>query len=360
MDKVSPFPNKTEIKEEAAAWVIRLDQGDLSIDESEALKEWLTRSSFHKEYLLKLTNNWDEMNVMSELAELFPLRGSEHREDSSVIVDASPGWLSAINIPVATLAVAVLCVVLFYGVQTKKRSADLPLTASIVEDYYTAIGEQSSYRLEDGSTISMNTNSRIKVSFSDKRRTVRLLQGEANFQVVKDHERPFVVYVGTGMVWAVGTAFNVKLSSGAVDVIVTEGRVKVFADANEQETEAVLEVREGLDDRDKVIILDAGKSVRYSQIIDVVDPVSKEEMERKLAWHHGALIFKGETLEEAVEEISRYTEQRFLIIDDSIRYTRVGGHFKTNDIETLLATLSKGFNIKSEQISPNLIHLSAK
>ena len=78
-----------------------------------------------------------------------------------------------------------------------------------------------------------------------------------------------------------------------------------------------------------------------------------------VAWQQGALIFKGETLQQAVKEISRYTHLQLIIVDPAIMQMRVGGHYKTNDIDSLLASLGRGFGIQIDRVGNNQIHLSA-
>ena len=74
--------------------------------------------------------------------------------------------------------------------------------------------------------LTLNTDSELSVDYSGDNRIIHLSRGEVNFDVAKDPHRPFVVYAGDGLVWAVGTAFNVRLIEDSVDLTVTEGRVK--------------------------------------------------------------------------------------------------------------------------------------
>lgn len=359
MAKVSEFPDIEAIKQEAGNWLVCLDRGDLTAAETAALREWCDRSAFHREYLHKLASNWDDMAVMTELAELFPLPATEEqgRRHGS---GSGPGWRPSFRtafVAASAIGLATIAYLALFDVP----SPTLPATQSVEQNYVTAIGEQRSFGLQDGSTISLNTNSRLTVEFSDALRIVRLQQGEANFQVTADPDRPFVVHVGTGMVWAVGTAFNVRVTSGVVDVTVTEGTVKVFADVDPNETPSVLQTNNRAVADDTVVIADAGETVQYSDaLLRTVTQVPPADLTRKLAWQQGAMIFRGEPLKDAIVEMARYTDQRLVIVDPSIEDTRIGGHFKTGDIPTLLATLDDGFGIKSEQVAPNVIHLSAK
>lgn len=355
MAKVSEFPDIEAIKAEAGVWLVCLDRGELTAEESEALRDWCGRSAFHREYLHKLASNWDDMAVMTELAELFPLPATEEQGRPREL-GSTTAWRPGLRTAFVT-ASAVIAYLTVFDVPSPTRSP----APSVEQDYITAIGEQRSFGLQDGSTISLNTNSRLTVEFSNSHRMVRLQQGEANFQVTEDPDRPFVVYVGTGMVWAIGTAFNVRVISGVVDVTVTEGTVKVFADVDPKQTPALLQANNRAAAGDTAAIADAGETVQYSDaVLRTVAQVPPAALTQKLAWQQGAMIFRGEPLKDAIVEMARYTDQHLVIVDPSIEDTRIGGHFKTGDIPTLLATLDDGFNIKSERVAPNIIHLSAK
>ena len=362
MENVAVFSNKATIKEQAGAWLVRIDQGELSLDEAAQFQEWLGRSSFHREYLEKIARQWDSMAILQDLAELFPLPNNEwhggefkqQEQDRSGESLFGRFWLN-LRLPVlagSAFASCVLLVLLFVGQQPG------------YQEFSTDIGEQASYQLADGSIIALNTNSHASVDYTGDLRVVRLLNGEANFDVAKNPSRPFVVYAGTGMVWAVGTAFNVRFTTDVVDVTVTEGTVKVYAELNPNKPLPQLTTA-AADDNDVVIaereaIVDAGQSVQYGQIIESQESTVPDVLEQKLAWQEGALVFKGESLEQVLLEASRYTDKQLIINDPAIKNIRIGGHYKTDDIEGLLAALSKGFSLDVVHDSENRIHLSKK
>lgn len=365
MNSISPFPDKSRIKEEAGRWLACLDRGALTEAESAELREWLSRSSFHREYLAKLVQNWDCMDILAELAELFPLRGMQQVRGEPPPPGDSRKWLRAPPLPIlaaSALAAGFVAAFLFLATgpgQAPEPTHPMPPALTLAQSYSTAVGERADLQLPDGSTVLLNTHSHMTVNFAAGRRWVRLQQGEAGFQVARDTRRPFIVHAGAGTVRAVGTAFNVRLIGPSVDVTVTEGTVQVTVGIEEGEAGPPPQAPDAALEH-KVAVLKAGNVARYHRDIDLVAPVSVEEITRKLAWRQGTLIFKGEELERALEEIGRYTNQRLVIVDPSIRGTRVGGYFKTGDIDALLATLDQGFHIKSERIAPDLIHLSAK
>ena len=364
------FPDHMKVTAEAANWIVRLDRGALSADELDALREWVSRSRRHRECLVKMAGDWDSMAILEGLADIFPLADfqSERHQEKKYRGDGLPGGPSRPGIGsrarlawfgAAALASAVVAAALF--------APNAPQPA----EYETAAGEQARHILEDGSVIALNTGSRASVDYDGARRSVTLFAGEAGFEVAEDPGRPFVVYAGSGSAEAVGTVFNVRITGALVDVTVTEGVVRVLADSHAPrtvrvpgDTPVLIPGGETSDNKEpaagKQVLLTAGQSARYDEVIRTLEAqIPDEILERKLAWRDGALIFSGETLEEALAEIGRYTDKELIITDASIAKMRIGGHYKTDDIDALLSALSAGFGLKVETLEGDRIQLSA-
>ena len=405
LQNVAPFPTLDsarlrDIKVRAADWLVRINSGEFSSEEEESLAEWIVADELHRKTLFKLAKQWDSMAVLSGLATLFPLsdnalNGSARRASSADNRNEG-GWGGFAGVlshyafsrffqgAVAFSFVCLLAIVFLPVVQKDLLGFGAPR-------YVTAIGERSTFTLNDGSTVTLNTNSELVVDFSEGRRDVRLSRGEASFDVAKNSSRPFVVQAGDGVVWAVGTAFSVRYASTenesgspAVGVVVTEGAVKVFTDidrvsdaelavdadelqrakqaaaANAAGGLAADRAIEPLLEGERESLLTVGQSLRYTQVIKAREHIAPEEIEKQLAWHQGVIIFDGETLEQALLEVSRYTDKELRIVDPSIRDIPVGGHYKTNNIDALLASFSEGFGLSVKQVDGNRVHLSAK
>ncbi len=358
---VTAFPNRAAIKVEAGDWLVRMDREPLTEAELAELQQWMGQSSFHRDYLMKLAANWDAMARLQELAELFPLPESE-----SSVYAQSFGWAMWLRRPWGQ-GVAVVCTLVLVVALGWLVNGIMPT------DLRTTVGEQGSFTLPDGSVVNMNTDTHIEVDFSESRRAITLLKGEASFDVRKNPERPFVVYAGGGLVWAVGTAFNVRYLGDSVDVLVTEGRVKVFSDTNINQRSA-LDLKKAPDESKNVAagllvlaenelqeaLVGAGQALQYAQVIKSLRPVEVDEFERKLAWQQGALIFKGESLKEAIAEIGRYTDKKLVIADPELNTLKVGGHYKTDDIKSLLVSLGEGLNIDIQYDNHNRILLTSR
>ena len=209
----------------------------------------------------------------------------------------------------------------------------------------TDVGQHLTEKMPDGSSITLNTNTVLTVQFSQDQRLVILERGEASFSVAHDASRPFRVRAGERTVQAVGTVFNVRRDEGrTVRVTVTEGVVKVM-DRPEAKREDLL-VRAGQ-------LAEIGEA---SANIQRVDP---SRLDAAQAWQRGVLIYQGETLEDVIADVSRYTSVRFEIEDDSIRQRRVGGVFRAGDVDGLLLALRETFGIEPRRQGDKIV-LSAK
>jgi transmembrane sensor len=181
-------------------------------------------------------------------------------------------------------------------------------------------GETRRLMLDDGSALALNTQSVVQVKFDDDLRRIVMRRGEASFQVAHDEQRPFLVQAGDVWVRAVGTAFNVRMKEQGegVEVTVTEGVVEVMRTGDSQKV-SIQRVRHN----EEVI-------AQPQQPIEV-EPLSDEVIARRLAWHEGRLIFEGERLAAAVEEVNRYSSVAVVIEDPQLADKAFIGTFKIGD-----------------------------
>jgi transmembrane sensor len=156
-------------------------------------------------------------------------------------------------------------------------------------------------------------------------------------------------------VQAVGTAFSLEITSDQqIELIVTEGKVLVGVHQSHGGPTEVMPVV--LAPFSVTVI--AGEQLTLGFPDEEITEVSPEEIEVKLSWRQGNLIFQGESLEEAVAEIGRYTTVEFVILDDDLRKVRIAGLFKAGDVDGLLAALRENFDIAYQRNSDGKILLS--
>ena len=353
MDKIIKFPDRNRIREQAAHWLVQLDKGDLSSDAGAEFRQWLKESPEHGNTLKEMARLWGQMDILAELSELFPLtRHQPAVKNSCLRFHIRP------LLPMAAVLVLVIISVMIFmrsnGGLHKPGTDDLRTMNRI---YRTAVGEHKNISLPDTSTVNLNTDSELQVVYNSVQRKVRLTRGEAHFQVAHDGDRPFLVFAGSGIVRAVGTAFSVHLVGGNVEVMVTEGKVGI-APGVEDDKEPLTEVP-AVPLKKFITTLSAGQTAEYGiDTIHLVQNIQPEIMQRKLSWQEGMLKFEGEPLDRVVEEINRYTNTEIIITDPELRNIRVGGYFKTGETEALLNVLKDNFAISVNHVNPRLVYLT--
>lgn len=371
MDNIARLPQRAAIRREAEAWIIRLDGIDSpSPADLAALRAWLARSPIHRQELHAANQFWAN-NILAELAA--PL-------DDALISSGPMGsaWrpVRPRMLAIGLAATVILAVALFWSLPFYRDSHSNGL-------YVTAVGQQNTVVLADGTEVQLNTNSQMQVEYDGNFRNVRLLQGEAHFSVAKNPRKPFRVYAINNRIQAVGTAFTVFLNNKDLSVLVTEGRVSLASLATtgtaiaEQspadDTAAATDGAAGadrygselsqelalLDARESITIAgSAGFDAANTDIRAQVQEVSNSDLERRESWRKGLLIFNGETLEQVVAEVSRYSTVAIEIPDPSVRALQVGGRYKIADMDGLLRALETNFNLKAEYLGYNRVLLS--
>jgi len=222
--------------------------------------------------------------------------------------------------------------------------------------YDTVLGQRSTIMLADGSTVTLNTNSRIEVAYNATERGIRLRRGQALFEVAKDAAWPFVVRAGKQRITALGTAFDVRLApkrDGAgeeIRVALVAGRVAVdelVADDAAAGAATIPENRIELVAGER-LIASAGRE-RAAQKVD---------LEEIISWREGRIVFRDTPLGEAVAEVNRYTTDQLRLSDDPRLWEiRVSGVFKTGQVAPFLAAQKATHAIDSQRTAHNEITL---
>jgi transmembrane sensor len=211
--------------------------------------------------------------------------------------------------------------------------------------------------LPDGTFVTLNTNKAVDVHFSATERRVRLLRGEALFTVARNPARPFVVEAGGVAVKAVGTAFNVRLQAETVEVLVTEGKVRVD-DARQGRSllaspEPAAEPASGGDESRR--LLRPGEKVVIpvrsdaAPIPGTASTLSDSEVAEALAWQRRRLEYVDAPLSEIIADFNRYNQHRLVIADPALASSRFGGTFPAGDYHSLVQLLEKSFGVKVER-----------
>jgi transmembrane sensor len=313
-----------DIENQAATWLSQRDALGERADMPD-FTVWLAADPRHRAAYLRLAAAWERTAQLKRLA------------PEGTVVDADllkPGrahrlwssWRPPLAVAAGVVAVAVVAALWWAGVS---GGGDV---------YRTDIGGLSRVVLKDGSAVTLNTDTELRVHFTEVRREVELLKGEAQFNVAHDITRPFEVLAGGRLVRAVGTTFDVRLDHGeSMEVMVTEGRVAFLEAPNPA-------VAPGTDAE----TISAGETAVAARGKVTIRRVSATEASRHLAWQAGELSFQGETLAEAVEEFNRYNRKKLRVEDPSIASLQIGGNFQALDVESFVAALQRSFGVSAK------------
>jgi transmembrane sensor len=325
-----------QISEEAAEWFVEFRLGHIDAGGRRAFDSWLRTSPEHLRAYLELAALWEEGSALNahrglNSDDLIALARTEGNVVSLDLVSPRPGQRRRLSTTrLAMLAAGLAIFVLGAAVMLLWHPGRDPVFA-------TTAGERRILRLEDGSSVELNSRSRIQVRFSPQHREVELLEGQALFRVAKDSHRPFVVRSDELCVRAVGTQFDVNRKTAGTIVTVVEGRVAVRAH-----------------------LLSAGDQLTVSDQTPRLQPQHASPA-IATAWTQGQLVLDSETLADVAEEFSRYSTRRLSVQDLADHPLRLSGVFAT-DPDFLLRYLRKRPDITVEESATEIriIHRDPK
>lgn len=346
--------HRSLIRDKAGEFLARLDAG-ATPEDLLRIEEWLAENPLHRDIFLEMAAQWDDMSMLKSLADIFPLEDYSPRR---IAPRHARQWALAGSLVISVAALTWLAPGMLSNLDTAPVA-----DAGFYQQHETLIGEQSTLTLPDASEIILNTNTRIEVAYSGSARNIFLRQGEAFFNVTQDPDRPFRVYAGKRMVEAVGTSFTVQHTQpDNVEVVVKEGRVNFLRLVDIMDASTLPDNIDSILYRDENVSLVAGELAEA--ITDQTNAVEKKmiqalEIEAKLAWTQGMLLFQSESLENVLQEMGRYTTTR-IEADDSILNIEVDGYYIAGDIDGLLVAMKLNFGIDSMKVGDNLVLLFAE
>jgi transmembrane sensor len=343
-----------EIEEAASEWLVRRDSHLWAAADEARLEGWLAASTLHRVAYLRLELAWDEAARLKALGagvvgDRPPPRGEWNltpffeARDQEVSTNDEEGTLVGETLEGSGDAAAYVLAAGAAASRRTPRITTFALAASLLlavggcvylwlaragERYTTPIGQVATVPMADGSKVILNTDTEIRVKLSATERHVDLKRGEAFFEVAKDPKRPFVIDAGDGRrVIAVGTQFSVRRDAEAIEVVVTEGSVRV-----EDQGETVLT---------------PGSIAHAGDAGVLVQRRTVPEAQEQLSWRSGILMFRDQTLGEAVVEFNRYNERKIVIADPKVANLRIEGNFRATNVDAFVRLLESGFPVRA-------------
>lgn len=298
--------------QQAADWVLQLREPGLGDDDLRAFNDWLDREP--------------ENRAAYDAAEkLFGDARTAIKSDPGLSTfeakPARPGKTAAGTL----LALAMITGAFFY--------LDGPMR--LQADVISGVSELPVVELEDGSIVSMNAGSAIAFDYTDSARTIRLLRGEAFFEVEPDPARPFTVEAGDTQVTALGTAFDVRRGADETEVTVTHNAVMVEIGSPQHQS----------------VRLDEGEHVGYSRA-DGLGEVATRNANAALAWRRGMLVMDNTPLSYLVEELERHFSGKVVIVGSGLASRKISGTIAISDISDALAYLEQALGLSATRVGP--------
>jgi transmembrane sensor len=396
MDSHARSKMNTQIYEEACAWFVESRADDLDASGRQEFDRWLRKSPEHLSAYLEIAAIWNEgpqLDPHGKWSADTLIRQAHEAGDANVIaLVPAAGAPNIVSVeqgsPAATVKSSTDVVSLTVSAPRSRwlrRRRRQAIAASVAvfsilggilamlelsaPTYATALGEQRSIQFEDGSTVELNSRSKIRVKYSRQERDVELIEGQALFHVAHDAGRPFIVAVGSTRVRAVGTQFDVyKKSSGTV-VTVVEGRVAVYSaalgplsgasgDAGQPPPAQVPPQSSGVTTapgraspaaqnsfpNSNSFLVSAGEQLTVTP--EAAQKAANPNITGVTAWREREIVFDSASLSDVAEEFNRYNERQLVIDNPQALTFHVSGVFSSTDPESLIRFLRQRPGVK--------------
>jgi transmembrane sensor len=324
------MPNRqtlTRAEREATGWIVRIKAHDASDADRRDFQAWLAADPDHPRAYAKLERTWGAVQSL------------QHLKGRAAANDSAPSPRRSWTRPLIAIAASALLAVggLYWFTRT-------PSSFAPSEHYATAPAEVRTITLADGSTITLSGAGVASIAISDSERRVELTRGYALFDVAHDSDRPFVVHTPEGDITVLGTSFVVRIGEGEVRTTVLRGSVLGAAERGLfRASRGSVTARAN----EEIVLNDDGAALVE---------IAAEAIPRRLAWRDNMLAFDGETLNEAIAQVSQQTGWSFELADPSLGEMRVGGYVHA-DPEAFIDLLSTSLNLEAERTRANHVTL---
>jgi transmembrane sensor len=345
---MNPSKDSTAIEAAAADWFAKREAGRWRAEDQAHLEAWLDASTANRIAYIRLQTAWERSGRLKALGAGVPAGTIPPRDswgfvaspkastpaDAEHYLQQAPKMRAVLSRRFAREVAISLVIMMAVGTVWQ-------FLVNNAHSYTTQIGAISTVPLSDGSKITLNTDSQIRVALNASERRIELDQGEAYFEVAKDAARPFIVAIADKRVIAVGTKFSIRREHDDIRVLVTEGRVRIE--------------RNGSSSRTPETQLAAGSQARTAQAAVLVNQPPPMEMEQLLSWRTGYIVFRDTSLADAVADFNRYTTRKIVIEDPAIADIRIGGNFRSGNADAFLSLIQSGFPIHVEQHTDRIV-----
>lgn len=316
------------LKRRAIDWLTRLSSGQVTEADAEALKRWCGESPAHAEAFAEANLLWD---VLGPATRNVAARNKVHQERPARLQVAMGrrAFLGGSAVAATAAAAGYLMV--------RPPLALWPSFSELMAEYRTATGERRQLATAGGSAVEMNTQTSLNVAqVAGGADSIELIAGEAVVTTGGTMSKPVVVIAAKGRTNAGNARFDVRLDGLSVCVTCLDGSVDV------QHGGAATMVRA----KQQVTYGESG----LGQVVSVDPSVVT-------AWRTGVLIFRGELLSRALEEINRYRPGRIVLVDGALGRRRIDASFRLDHIEEIIPQIERVYGARVRTLPGGLVLL---
>lgn len=343
--KDRPSSSKSErerIEAAASDWVLRQDRG-LTAQEQDELSHWLAKDARHGAALAACRWGWEELDRLAGIQSSVhavpnPDLLAAPESASASLRRAKPRLARILAFSLATAGLAAAAIV---GISVWQARTTVEPRLAFSRLAYASPCERRV--LEDGSIVDLNRGAELVVEFTPAERRVRLVRGEAHFTVAKNPQRPFTVRAGGVEARAVGTAFNVSLEPAALEVVVTEGRVRI--DSTQVAAVGASQPEAPIVEVGQRALVPLGAA---SQPAAQVATLSAAELETRLAWQPRLLDFNGERLAGIVAAFNRHNPVKLVVDDPALADLKLSVAFRSDNVAGFVRLMEAEFGMRAE------------
>jgi transmembrane sensor len=318
---------------EAAAWIARLHGPNRTPEVEAGLRRWLAENPERAVALELLNDTWEKSALL------------RRRPSERLASGQSRGFrLAASLAALATVAIAAIAAGTLYYLTSRGVS--------------TAVGEQRTVSLADGTRVYLNTDTQMVERYDRDARRVELRRGEALFEVTKKPDWPFIVSAGNHEVRALGTAFLVRREPGQLTVTLVEGKITVSPMSEEPRSGAAEGIeREALEALPSsaagTFTLGAGERLRYRAAES--PKLDRPPIDQVTAWQRGQVALDDMSLADAAAEMNRYSTRRLVIADAATAAIRISGIFRAGDQESFARAVARTYGLSLSEGPRSLV-----
>ena len=320
-----------QLLEEAAAWRLRLfGEDEPAPQDAEAFDRWLSASPRHQEAFDRAGAAWDLLEPHATAPEVVRAR----RDALEFARRSNRGrWANSLTRRGSFRIAASVAAVIALGAVT------WPMVDG-VDVYRTHLGERREVTLADGSTVALDSNSRVRVHYTADARQLTLEKGQARFQVAHNRARPFAVTAGDRRVVATGTAFNIELLGKRVNVTLIEGSV-VVATLPKTPQPLAPAPKPG-----KEVSLKAGQQL-VATAGSPMEIVAPAKLDDATAWQRGKIVLDNISLADAAIRVNRYADRKIVVDDPDAAAMTVSGVFQAGDPQTFARAMAQYLGLQA-------------